>query len=467
MDLLTFLNQPEQQGTFPAELSPRGGYITFRNSGRRGDYKYFQLGLDSFITTLSDIKSNLGSFTRLQDYEETSWRNAGSNYTDPPTNAMSAVQTKPLFSTLSKIIKWANPDLYTGIDPERRIVLTNESLSNTITKLTEVAESYKPRVLETSSLEDKNIIIYGAPGTGKSTRVKQIIKGHDYTRTIFHPDTDYASFTGTYKPTRNENGELTYTYVPQAFTRAYVKAWKNLEKPHYLVIEEINRGNCAQIFGDIFQLLDRCLDGFSEYPIDADTDLLEYLKNELSETSDYISEIKRLTGFDDYSKIILPPNLYILATMNTSDQSLFPMDSAFKRRWSWEYIPINYSDAESMIVEIGDKQYNWSYFLRKINPKIKVLTGSEDKQLGNRFVNPFNSKISFKEFRAKILFYLWFEIYKDEAGTPDTIFRTAEETEVSFGDLFSGDENKDIELVKSIMKYNEIEISSILPIPES
>lgn len=163
MDLLTFLNQPEQQGTFPAELSPRGGYITFRNSGRRGDYKYFQLGLDSFITTLSDIKSNLGSFTRLQDYEETSWRNAGSNYTDPPTNAMSAVQTKPLFSTLSKIIKWANPDLYTGIDPERRIVLTNESLSNTITKLTEVAESYKPRVLETSSLEDKNIIIYGAP----------------------------------------------------------------------------------------------------------------------------------------------------------------------------------------------------------------------------------------------------------------------------------------------------------------
>lgn len=165
-------------------------------------------------------------------------------------------------------------------------------------------------------------ILYGAPGTGKSTQIKKLIAdyGFEVARTTFHPDTDYHSFVGGYKPVvkkdSNNQDHITYGFVPQIFTKMYVKAHQNPDRNYLLVIEELNRGNCAQIFGDVFQCLDRNDSGSSEYSIEADTDLASYL------------EAQRLSP-----QISLPPNLYIYATMNTSDQSLFPMDSAFKRRW--------------------------------------------------------------------------------------------------------------------------------------
>ena len=195
-------------------------------------------------------------------------------------------------------------------------------------------------------------IYYGAPGTGKSHEIEEKTaeaeeQGRVF-RTTFHPDSDYSTFVGAYKPTiaqkpvRNVAGDvvkkgdaevqeevITYSFTPQAFTRAYVKAWRT-EAPVYLIIEEINRGNCAQIFGDLFQLLDRGDDDKSCYPIDADTDLRQYLEKELGEGHKGIES----------GKLRLPSNLYIWATMNTSDQSLFPIDSAFKRRWDWHYTPI-------------------------------------------------------------------------------------------------------------------------------
>lgn len=302
-----------------------------------------------------------------------------------------------------------------------------------------------------------NQIFYGAPGTGKSRKAKEIISTHSHIRTTFHPDTDYASFVGSYKPAK-KGDEITYSFIPQAFTKAYVAAWKNREKPYYLLIEEINRGNCAQIFGDIFQLLDRRNDGYSEYTIDVDTDLAEYLKSVLSDTPKYIEAIAELSGAsDDYSKLALPNNLYIIATMNTSDQSLFPMDSAFKRRWSWKYIPINYVDADRFVIELDeDTKYSWGDFLRKINPKIKELTGSQDKQLGNRFINPHDQRITLDQFRSKVMFYLWFEIYKDETGGTDTIFKKSAETEFSFTDLFADDKEIEREIVKEFLRYNGI-----------
>ena len=291
----------------------------------------------------------------------------------------------------------------------------------------------------------RNVIYYGAPGTGKSYTVNNKTLGKSNTRITFHPDTDHAAFVGSYKPIKGEDGRISYEYVPQAFVKAYVMAWNNPTKRHYLIIEEINRGGCAQIFGDIFQLLDRDGEGFSKYPIDVDTDLARYIGENI-ENPDYIDFV------GDYNKIILPDNLYIYATMNTSDQSLFPMDSAFKRRWDWTYVPINMEDAAGFTIKLDDGTiYEWGVFLKEINSRIQELTASEDKQIGNRFVTTADDKIiNSDQFRSKVMFYLWTELYKDEAKTTNTIFvRDAEgKQEFSYGDLF-GPES--VQIMKDFM----------------
>lgn len=266
-------------------------------------------------------------------------------------------------------------------------------------------------------------IFFGAPGTGKSFKVNEAVQNQQVFRTTFHPDYDYAQFVGAYKP-KKEGNAITYSFVPQVFAKAYATAWKlyldakgdsrlrgnddkNGENDSgkdiqvYLVIEEINRGNCAQIFGDIFQLLDRDSEGFSQYSIDADCDFAEWLKE---------------NGIGD-GKLKLPPNLNILATMNTSDQSLFPMDSAFKRRFDWEYVPISFEgkDAANYQIDIDGSQYSWKKFVEAVNDKILDLTESEDKQLGEFFTKPDSGKIISKErFLGKVMFYLWSEVCKDE-----------------------------------------------------
>ena len=263
-------------------------------------------------------------------------------------------------------------------------------------------------------------IYYGCPGTGKSHQVKElteglreekVIKFDDGTtnvfRTTFHPDYDYSTFVGCYKPVK-ENGVLDYKFVPQVFTNVYVTAKKHPDTPIYLIIEEINRGNCAQIFGDLFQLLDR-ENGESKFPIDAEEELMKYLRDEAQ--------------LDDYIKIKLPANFNIYATMNTSDQSLFPMDSAFKRRWEMKYIKIDYTNSEAdYTFNVGGKDYHWLEYLPCINDKITLATDSEDKQMGEFFIR---SNMSATEFKNKVMFYLWNDVCKDlYAGTnsPQSFF---------------------------------------------
>ena len=295
-------------------------------------------------------------------------------------------------------------------------------------------------------------IYFGTPGSGKSWTIKQKSEqdGTKVFRTTFHPDTDYASFVGCYKPIKDEEDEkkIVYKFVPQTFTDAYVAAWSDLDNPYYLIIEEINRGNCAQIFGDLFQLLDRDKDGYSEYPIKADHDLRDYLEENLPEDSEGIRD----------GKICLPPNLSIIASMNTSDQSLFPMDSAFKRRWSWEYVPIDYENSESgaFSITIGSETYNWHKFLKAVNEKIKAVTSSEDKQMGNFFIK---SSVDEKEFCDKVMFYLWSEVGKDNYQTNDAIFKYYAEddklVEFSFNDLYEA--TKKTGILKGFIRYIEEE----------
>ena len=471
--LLNFLHDESISSPFRAELSNRGGYITFSNSGRRGDTKYFQIGIDSILTTLKDILTNIEVFSRIQDYEEKPWRDNGSIYfSDPVANANSTVQTKPLFSTLSKIIKWANQPTLNNLNTDNRISITPDTLENTITKLNVVADSFAPhsnsKIVKPPLNEPLQIIYYGALGTGKSFTIDDKTDDENSVRTTFHPDSDYASFVGAYKPTmeyddihyvnsdgvvrytnpdKNREGrvhpgtekKIVYKYVPQAFLKAYVAAWSNLDTPYFLIIEEINRGNCAQIFGDLFQLLDRNNAGSSSYAIHADEDISQFLSSDnkgfaalSDEQKDAIRafELHKDNGKTqavgqnilDGKLLLLPPNLYIWATMNTSDQSLFPIDSAFKRRWNWKYMPIEYNPLDKKTqqpidwkFQIGDNLYSWGQFLGKINPEIYTLTESSDKQMGYFFAKADNATgiISEDVFLNKVLFYLWTDVFKD------------------------------------------------------
>lgn len=324
--------------------------------------------------------------------------------------------------------------------------------------------------IEAKEVSGKNYIqkiYYGTPGSGKSHTVKsiydEVYPKEQVIRTTFHPDTDYATFVGGYKPvTSKEDGKvvISYSFVPQSFTKAYVKAWNDLANPYFLIIEEINRGNCAQIFGDIFQLLDRSDDGYSEYTIDADADLRKYLESEVDENNKDILFNK--AGIKD-GKLCLPPNLNLIATMNTSDQSLFPMDTAFKRRWSWEYVPIEYDNkiSSQFKINIGDETFDWSDFLPKINEKIKNLTSSEDKQMGNFFIK---HSVDEKEFINKVMFYLWSEVAKDNYQTSDRLFvcfdgdDESSKKDFSFNELYEKDsEKKLIDFMHIILNNKEEE----------
>lgn len=306
-------------------------------------------------------------------------------------------------------------------------------------------------------------IFYGAPGTGKSQSINEHTKGESVIRTTFHPDSDYSTFVGAYKPTMgllpicDELGQpmkigstvlhkeqIMYEFVEQAFLQAYVRAWKNIVfnegKKQYLIIEEINRGNCAQIFGDLFQLLDRNEYGFSDYPIQADKDMQKFLKKAFARTDEPDKQIflkeeekQRINQLykdreDVMSKVfigeilLLPNNLFIWATMNTSDQSLFPIDSAFKRRWDWKYVPISNKAEMDYSIDVDGTLYDWWDFLSKVNTAIGKTTESEDKKLGYFFckadktANPSdkeNNVISADRFVSKAIFYIWNDVMKD------------------------------------------------------
>ena len=317
-------------------------------------------------------------------------------------------------------------------------------------------------------------IFFGAPGTGKSHTIKQVCKKYPHYRITFHPDTDYAAFVGSYKPITIEEPvytnigttahpvvdtttgnqltqkKITYNYVTQPFLKAYIEAWKEQKnenaQPVFLVIEEINRGNCAQIFGDIFQLLDRNECGYSDYPITTDSDLEKVLANSFAnlevfnaETVNSIYDDDIVSKVKDGTHLLLPNNLYIWATMNTSDQSLFPIDSAFKRRWDWKYIKISDSGMNYYIAVNGN-EYDWWEFVQAINRKIEEEGTQEDKKLGYFFAKTTQNDdgryiINADKFLSKVLFFLYNDVYKD-FGYDDDIFKGENGTPMQFADYF-------------------------------
>mgnify|MGYP002767149897 FL=1 len=376
--------------------------------------------------------------------------------------------------------------------------LANQDCLNLLLESTEWKSFSVPQ--KRFDLSDKKTlqqIFYGAPGTGKSHAINELTTGKDVIRTTFHPDTDYSTFVGAYKPTtksvpvttvigteavpvKGKDGKemkedkIVYEFVSQAFMQAYVEAWKKYctvqegEEPvdEYLVIEEINRGNCAQIFGDLFQLLDRGDEGFSEYPIKADSDMKKLLKKEFAglEIKDKVSINDLFKGKDIVAQVLegevllLPNNLYIWATMNTSDQSLFPIDSAFKRRWDWYYVPISNAE-KNWTIEVNGAKYDWWNFLQAINDRVYDATYSEDKKLGYFFCKADDGIISSSKFVSKVIFYLWNDVFKD-SEFEGSAFRDENGEKLSFDKFYSVDNGKvkvNEEKVELFLKNLELE----------
>lgn len=384
--------------------------LRFSNTGRRGEKKLFDISLVSLVQTLNDIYQNFDKFLPYKNYEEKQWRELFSDYlTDEAINALSTVQTLPLFTVISKILHVINNVESPYVDKE--MPLTKDNLSNVIKYLeSQIPEEEAYQTLIRNALineggHGENIIYYGAPGTGKSHAISLMTSDTNATRTVFHPDTQYSDFIGCLKPSMIE-GKIQYTFRAGPFTEAVIRALKNSEQHYYLIIEEINRAPAAAVFGEIFQLLDRDAEGLSVYPVDiGDPDFAQYLQSQLKE---------KWSG----TKLRIPSNLSILATMNSSDQAVMPMDTAFKRRWKFKYQKLNFENAAigSLPLSIDGtvQAFEWRSFAIAVNQILAENGIPEDRHLGPWFINDDELKHDKIEgtLTGKVFMYLWDDVLR-------------------------------------------------------
>jgi hypothetical protein len=454
-------------------------------------YYNYNFGTESYITTdelvniiipiAADTPGELNKFCLAL----ISYRNGTLNYSNWPKYSSGGAEDKRLpkeflvalsyWGFLEQVeIKGSEDTRYYLTNKARNLFSIPISQNEKKGKNKNCKSPFKPEFKE-------NKIFFGAPGTGKSTRITKILEERDVcdkfvARVTFHPEYDYASFVGGYKPFTDEKGSIKYEFVPQTFTNLFVSACNNLDTQFYLIIEEINRGNCAEIFGDLFQLLDRN----PKYAITTSIELMNYLN---SNDSNNDARIKASTIFWDREtgKMLLPDNITLWATMNTSDQSLMPMDSAFKRRWEWEYIPINESksltnESSRYIIQIAEKEYSWLDFIISVNMLIRNKeTQGMDKCIGNYFLKPSGFKngeeiIIYKSaFVNKVLFYLWNDVFKDEEYDDHNIFYISAKgidkyssRKVTFEEI-STDENLIINMLERLVnKIDVIELKQSL-----
>lgn len=257
-----------------------------------------------------------------------------------------------------------------------------------------------PKEKQDIKQKGQNILYYGVPGSGKSFTISQICSDDSVMeRVVFYPDYSHSDFIGQIVPRLNKDKNLEYVFSPGPFTRILKKAHESPDNMYYLVIEEINRGNAAAIFGEVFQLLDRDYTGKSEYSIN-NYDIAETVYN------------------DSEHPVRIPSNLTLLATMNTSDQNVFTLDTAFQRRWTMKHIPNNFDNEHSDDI-IEGTQITWGAFAQSVNELIlqnnNGLISSGDKRLGVYFAREDELKPAL--FSEKVLKYLWDDAFKLDRDT--------------------------------------------------
>lgn len=269
----------------------------------------------------------------------------------------------------------------------------------------------------TTDASGENLIVYGAPGTGKSHYLEENFD--NITRVVFHSEYSYFDFVGNYKPvplylqtgttlerlsgTPFDKGEprIDYQFVTGPFIDVLLLAVRNPGKIYTLLIEEINRANAPVVFGDIFQLLDRKSDGSSQYRIQPNQELYNYLLS--------LTDVRGI--FDE--GLFLPPNMNIVATMNSADQGVYVLDSAFKRRWKFKYMPIKEKGFthENHLIEYAEESFPWRIILSSINQKLKNIGVNEDRLIGPYFISP-DEIGDINSFSSKLLIYLWDDVVR-------------------------------------------------------
>lgn len=426
-------------------------------SGVDFSFKYNLIENDQLTNILKVLKVGDTFFCTIDDYIKSYFSIKNIDDKDVILNKIIEVAKGYKIEDIN-IVKKLEEDLIYKIDDNLKAEILKSMSPNT--------KEEKPYIpLDYTPCKDKikfyNRIIFGAPGTGKSFELKHeaeftkkdgslypdttkkedridlAFPENNVERVTFHPDYSYGQFVGSYKPVSDDDGRIRYEYVPGPFMRTLVKALeggKNGESAEkfLLIVEEINRAKVAAVFGDMFQLLDRTDTGDSVYEIQASEDVRRYLARELGGTK------------DNYASIKLPNNMYIWATMNSADQGVFPMDTAFKRRWEFTYLGINENEDEVKktiktlpVLHNGNEGIEWNILRRSINTMLlKECKVNEDKLLGPFFISGevFKNATSnpdefFNAFNSKVLMYLF-----EDAGKmhQKKLFAGIDQSELTF-----------------------------------
>lgn len=424
-------------------------------SGVDFSFKYNLIENDQLTNILKVLKVGDTFFCTIDDYIKSYFSIKNIDDKDVILNKIIEVAKGYKIEDIN-IVKKLEEDLIYKIDDNLKAEILKSMSPNTKEEKPYIPLDYTPCK---DKIKSYNRIIFGAPGTGKSFELKHeaeftkkdgslypdttkkedridlAFPENNVERVTFHPDYSYGQFVGSYKPVSDDDGRIRYEYVPGPFMRTLVKALeggKNGESAEkfLLIVEEINRAKVAAVFGDMFQLLDRTDTGDSVYEIQASEDVRQYLARELGGTK------------DNYASIKLPNNMYIWATMNSADQGVFPMDTAFKRRWEFTYIGINEKDDKISIDKLPVKnsdgnEIEWNILRKSINNMLlKECKVNEDKLLGPFFISgevfknaTSNTDAFFNAFNSKVLMYLF-----EDAGKmhQKKLFAGIDQSELTF-----------------------------------
>lgn len=425
-----------------------GSAITFSNTHKRNEDAWFVLTGEQIRQSLQDILENNSEFSN--SYHEATWRALFAKYlTDDVARYMGAVQTFPLFEVLSKIIH------YSGSSEPRTpktIDLAEDALERAIEAIRNLSVSGLVAHDLTINKESKgatarrgeNLIIYGAPGTGKSHKVEGLVGEVNVVRTVFHPDTQNSDFFGCLKP-QMKGEKVAYNFVPGPFSYALRAALRDPEHQHFLVIEELNRAPAAAVFGELFQLLDRKDSGHGTYKVDFPND----------ESREWYND-----GGHSLKKLVMPSNLSIVATMNSADHGVYPLDTAFRRRWEQEYLPLETAEFPNGKLEFqpsegSSRTIEWKHFVKCLNDfLIDKLDIAEDRLLGQWFVQ---ERELGGQVPAKILLYLWDDLLRHEGR--DTVFAKNLKT---FGGLDRAVKNGNVIFGSKLLEELEMEADKLV-----